>query len=55
MTQETHYLVLEEEEDDQHIPLWILSFLGVGVAILIVLPNLWGSFARNNKRGDKEE
>ena len=40
-----------EDHDDHHVPLWILSLIGIFVAILVLLPNIW--FA--NRRPVKED
>lgn len=45
-----YYRELLEHHDENHVPIWILAIVGVFVAILIVLPNIWSA-----KRADKIE
>ena len=41
----------DHDDDDHHVPLWILALVGSFVAVLIVLPNILGA----KKRVDKQD
>lgn len=47
-----HDGLLDEDviEDSHHVPLWILFLIGVFVAVLILLPNVW--FAKRPIKND---